>query len=117
MLGAHIIGPNAGEMIAEAVLAIEYGASTEDVGRTCHAHPTLAEGFKEVCYHRLNNLPSGVYGCLFKGYSYLDYRRFGLDVSLNINDFEILFFKIDKGTTTICSYKRRAHTKDTPRSF
>lgn len=49
MLGAHIIGPNAGEMIAEAVLAIEYGASTEDVGRTCHAHPTLAEGFKEAC--------------------------------------------------------------------
>lgn len=39
MLGVHIIGPNAGEMIAEAGLALEYGASAEDVGRTCHAHP------------------------------------------------------------------------------
>jgi pyruvate/2-oxoglutarate dehydrogenase complex dihydrolipoamide dehydrogenase (E3) component len=39
MLGVHIIGPNAGEMIAEAVLALEYGASSEDVARTCHAHP------------------------------------------------------------------------------
>ncbi|KAI9138962.1 dihydrolipoyl dehydrogenase [Paraphysoderma sedebokerense] len=49
MLGAHIIGPNAGEMIAEATLAIEYGASSEDVARTCHAHPTLSEAFKEAC--------------------------------------------------------------------
>lgn len=47
ILGVHIIGPNAGEMIAEATLAIEYGASSEDVARTCHAHPTLAEAFKE----------------------------------------------------------------------
>lgn len=39
ILGVHIIGPNAGEMIAEAALAMEYGASAEDVGRTCHAHP------------------------------------------------------------------------------
>jgi pyruvate/2-oxoglutarate dehydrogenase complex dihydrolipoamide dehydrogenase (E3) component len=38
ILGAHIIGPNAGEMIAEATLAVEYGASAEDVARTCHAH-------------------------------------------------------------------------------
>jgi dihydrolipoamide dehydrogenase len=49
ILGAHIIGPNAGEMIAEAVLGIEYGASSEDIGRTCHAHPTLSEAFKEAC--------------------------------------------------------------------
>ncbi|ORX82203.1 dihydrolipoyl dehydrogenase [Basidiobolus meristosporus CBS 931.73] len=49
ILGAHIIGPNAGEMIAEAVLAMEYGASSEDVARTCHAHPTLSEAFKEAC--------------------------------------------------------------------
>ncbi|KAJ3297436.1 dihydrolipoamide dehydrogenase precursor [Borealophlyctis nickersoniae] len=49
ILGAHIIGPNAGEMIAEAVLAIEYGASSEDIARTCHAHPTLSEAFKEAC--------------------------------------------------------------------
>ena len=49
ILGIHIIGPNAGEMIAEGVLAIEYGASSEDVARTCHAHPTLSEAFKEAC--------------------------------------------------------------------
>lgn len=48
VLGAHIIGPNAGEMIAEAGLALEYGASTEDIARTCHAHPTLSEAFKEA---------------------------------------------------------------------
>lgn len=48
ILGVHIIGPGAGEMIAEATLAIEYGASSEDVARTCHAHPTLAEAFKEA---------------------------------------------------------------------
>ncbi|MCJ1297356.1 dihydrolipoamide dehydrogenase precursor [Hypocenomyce scalaris] len=48
ILGIHIIGPNAGEMIAEGVLALEYGASSEDVGRTSHAHPTLAEAFKEA---------------------------------------------------------------------
>jgi len=49
ILGVHIIGPNAGEMIAEAVIAIEYGASSEDIARTCHAHPTLSEAFKEAC--------------------------------------------------------------------
>lgn len=49
MLGVWVIGPNAGEMISEGVLAIEYGASAEDVGRTCHAHPTLSEAFKEAC--------------------------------------------------------------------
>ena len=48
VLGVHIIGPNAGEMIAEATLAIEYGASSEDIARTCHAHPTLSEAFKEA---------------------------------------------------------------------
>ncbi|KAM3551987.1 hypothetical protein MY1884_007310 [Beauveria asiatica] len=48
LLGVHIIGPNAGEMIAEGTLALEYGASTEDIARTCHAHPTLAEAFKEA---------------------------------------------------------------------
>ncbi len=36
-------------MIAEAVIAIEYGASSEDIARTCHAHPTLSEAFKEAC--------------------------------------------------------------------
>jgi dihydrolipoamide dehydrogenase len=48
ILGIHIIGSNAGEMIAEGVLAMEYGASSEDVARTCHAHPTLSEAFKEA---------------------------------------------------------------------
>ena len=49
MLGIHIIASNAGEMIAEGVLALEYGASAEDVARTCHAHPTMSESFKEAC--------------------------------------------------------------------
>ena len=49
MLGAWIIGSSAGEMIAEAGLAFEYGASAEDIARTCHAHPTLSEAFKEAC--------------------------------------------------------------------
>jgi len=49
ILGAWVIGSNAGEMIGEAVLAFEYGASSEDVSRTCHAHPTLSEAFKEAC--------------------------------------------------------------------
>ncbi|MCO5558037.1 hypothetical protein L7F22_011612 [Adiantum nelumboides] len=48
VLGVHIIGPNAGEQIASAVLAIEYSASAEDIARTCHAHPTLSEAFKEA---------------------------------------------------------------------
>ena len=48
ILGVHIIGPNAGEMIAEGVLGMEYGASAEDIGRTCHAHPTMSEAFKEA---------------------------------------------------------------------
>ena len=49
ILGVHIIGPNAGEMLASGVLAMEYGASAQDVARTCHAHPTLSEAFKEAC--------------------------------------------------------------------
>lgn len=49
LLGCHIIGANAGEMIAEAVIGMEYGAAAEDLARTCHAHPTLSEAFKEAC--------------------------------------------------------------------
>ena len=49
ILGMHIVNNCAGEMIAEGVLAMEYGASCEDVGRTCHAHPTLTEAVKEAC--------------------------------------------------------------------
>lgn len=48
ILGAHIIGPDAGTMIAELVLAVEFGASSEDVARTSHAHPTLNEAVKEA---------------------------------------------------------------------
>lgn len=48
VLGVHIIGPEAGTLIAEAVLAMEYGASSEDIARTCHAHPTLNEAVKEA---------------------------------------------------------------------
>jgi dihydrolipoamide dehydrogenase len=48
VLGVHIIGPDAGTMIAEAALAMEYGASSEDIARTTHAHPTLSEAVKEA---------------------------------------------------------------------
>jgi len=48
VLGAHILGPDAGTLIAEVALAIEFGASAEDVARTCHAHPTLNESVKEA---------------------------------------------------------------------
>ncbi|XP_034186719.1 dihydrolipoyl dehydrogenase, mitochondrial [Osmia lignaria lignaria] len=48
VLGVHMIGSVAGELINEAVLAMEYGASAEDVSRTCHAHPTCAEALKEA---------------------------------------------------------------------
>ena len=48
LLGVHIVGPMAGELIAEAVLAMEFDASTEDLQRTIHAHPSLAEATHEA---------------------------------------------------------------------
>ena len=48
VLGVHILGADAGTMIAEAALAMEFGASAEDIARTCHAHPTLNEAVKEA---------------------------------------------------------------------
>jgi dihydrolipoamide dehydrogenase len=48
VLGVHIIGPDAGTLIAEAVLGMEFSASSEDIARTCHAHPTLNEAVKEA---------------------------------------------------------------------
>jgi dihydrolipoamide dehydrogenase len=48
ILGVHIIGPMASELIAEAVVAMEFGASSEDIGRICHAHPSLSEAMKEA---------------------------------------------------------------------
>src|SRR5690606_11507328 len=48
VLGVHMIGPRAADMIAEAVVAMEYRASAEDIGRICHAHPTFTEAIKEA---------------------------------------------------------------------
>ena len=48
VLGVHILGPDAGNMIGEAAIAMEFGASSEDIARTCHAHPTLSEAIKEA---------------------------------------------------------------------
>jgi len=48
VLGVHILGPDAETMIAEAAIALEFGASSEDIARTCHAHPTLTEAVKEA---------------------------------------------------------------------
>ena len=48
IFGAHIVGPQAGELLGECVLAMEYGGSTEDIARTCHGHPTLSEAVKEA---------------------------------------------------------------------
>ena len=48
VLGVHIVGSDAGNMIAEAAVAMEFGAAAEDIARTCHAHPTLPEAVKEA---------------------------------------------------------------------
>jgi dihydrolipoamide dehydrogenase len=48
ILGAHILGANAGDLIAEIVVGMEFGAAAEDIARTCHAHPTLNEAVKEA---------------------------------------------------------------------
>jgi dihydrolipoamide dehydrogenase len=48
VLGVHILGAHAGDIIAEAAIAMEFSASAEDIARTCHAHPTLTEAVKEA---------------------------------------------------------------------
>jgi len=48
VLGVHAIGPDVGNMIGEAAIAMEFGASSEDIARTCHAHPTLAEAIRQA---------------------------------------------------------------------
>jgi dihydrolipoamide dehydrogenase len=48
VLGVHIIGPDAGNLIAEACVLMEFGGSAEDLARTCHAHPTESEAVKEA---------------------------------------------------------------------
>ena len=55
LLGAHILGPDAGTLIHELVVAMEYGGSVEDIARTCHAHPTLAEAVKEAALAALGH--------------------------------------------------------------
>lgn len=55
ILGVHIIGPRAADMIAEAVVAMEYRASAEDIARMSHAHPTFTEAFKEACLAATEN--------------------------------------------------------------
>lgn len=57
ILGAHIIGARAADMIAEAVVALEYRASAEDIARMSHAHPTYTEAFKEACLAATENRP------------------------------------------------------------
>jgi dihydrolipoamide dehydrogenase len=48
LLGVHIIGPRASDLIAEAVAVMEFAGSAEDIARTCHAHPTLSEAVREA---------------------------------------------------------------------
>ena len=55
LLGVHMIGPRAADMIAEAVVAMEYKASAEDIARICHAHPTFTEAFKEAALDATDN--------------------------------------------------------------
>ena len=55
ILGVHIIGPRAADMIAEGVVAMEYRASAEDLARMSHAHPTFTESIKEACLAATDN--------------------------------------------------------------
>ncbi|MGV3508880.1 MAG: dihydrolipoyl dehydrogenase, partial [Sphingobacteriaceae bacterium] len=55
ILGVHMIGPRVADMIAEAVVAMEFRASAEDIGRICHAHPTYTEAFKEAALAATEN--------------------------------------------------------------
>ena len=57
ILGVHIIGPRAADVIGEAVVAMEFRASAEDIARTTHAHPTYSEAFKEACLMATENRP------------------------------------------------------------
>lgn len=59
ILGVHIIGPHAGDLLAEAVVAMEFAASSEDLGRTCHAHPTLSEAVREAALNVENSALHG----------------------------------------------------------
>ena len=50
VLGVHIVGYGAGELIAEAAVLMEFGGSSEDLARTCHAHPTMSEAVREAAF-------------------------------------------------------------------
>ena len=58
ILGAHIVAGGAGEILSECVLAMEYGATAEDIARTCHAHPTVSEAVKEAAMAATPNMGS-----------------------------------------------------------
>lgn len=60
ILGVHMIAPRAADMIAEAVVAMEFRASAEDIARVCHAHPTYTEVFKEACLAATENRPINI---------------------------------------------------------
>lgn len=60
ILGVHMIGPRTADMISEAVVAMEFRASAEDIGRISHAHPTYSEGFKEACLAATENRPLNI---------------------------------------------------------
>jgi pyruvate/2-oxoglutarate dehydrogenase complex dihydrolipoamide dehydrogenase (E3) component len=75
VLGIHIIGPNAGEMIAEGVLALEYGASSEDIARTCHGMSLTVFFYSGICTnthfsppHALRGLQGGCDGMLLQAH-------------------------------------------------
>ncbi len=57
ILGVHMIGPRCADLIMEAAVAMEFKASAEDIARTCHAHPTYSEAFKEACLAATDNRP------------------------------------------------------------
>ena len=57
ILGVHMLGPRCADMIAEAVVAMEYRASAEDISRMSHAHPTFTESMKEACLAATENRP------------------------------------------------------------
>ena len=82
VLGVHIIGPNAGEMIASAVLAMEYSASAEDIARTCHAHVRGCLSFETGCLLTITlaadferGLQGGRDGVIRQAYTLLDFTH------------------------------------------
>ncbi|GFY55690.1 n-6 DNA Methylase family protein [Trichonephila inaurata madagascariensis] len=71
VLGAHIIGADAGTLIAELTAYMEFGAASEDIARTCHAHPTLSEAIKEAALNQDKNFTAGMQGIRLWGSLYI----------------------------------------------